>query len=322
MLGTAGDERLTALVGHLVDRSAGAALADLDAALGEGVDVAQLLEQLFGRFRDCMAAAVDCPAETFQYASPASQEEVAWAGKRLGLTTVLAVMQIIEQTLSRLRYSTQGRILAELALVRICALEDLDELSGLIAELQSGSAAVGGTGSHSERVSRSLAGSQAGGNQGQTPAPPSSLPETAVSGRPAIELTPDTAAEVWTRALSKVSGMVAEQAREFDHVALVGQSSLAIRFKSRYALAKSICERPEVVNRFEQALAEVTGQPVRVSFAVEDDQPSGSEPAAEQTGPVSLQQRLLEVANHPMVRRANELFGAQPTRIDDTPKQQ
>ena len=49
------------------------------------------------------------------------------AGKRLGLDTLLAIMQILDQTLSRMRYSTQGRILAELALVRIGQLEDLDE---------------------------------------------------------------------------------------------------------------------------------------------------------------------------------------------------
>ena len=34
MLGTAGEERLAALVGHLIERNAAAALADLDAALG------------------------------------------------------------------------------------------------------------------------------------------------------------------------------------------------------------------------------------------------------------------------------------------------
>ena len=54
---------------------------------------------------------------------------MAEAGKQLGLDTLLAIMQILDQTLSRMRYSTQGRILAELALVRICHLEDLDELS-------------------------------------------------------------------------------------------------------------------------------------------------------------------------------------------------
>ena len=138
MLGTAGDQRLTAIVKDLVERNAAAALSELSAAAQEGVDVAQLIEQLFGYFRDCMVAAVGCPADTFLYASTANSGDVIEAGRRLGLQTILAVMQILDQTLSRMKYSTQARILAELALVRICNLEDLEELSGLIVQLQTG----------------------------------------------------------------------------------------------------------------------------------------------------------------------------------------
>ena len=114
MLGTAGDQRLTSLVKHLLDRNAPGALADLDAAAHDGVDVAQLIEQLFGYLRDCMVAAVGCPAESFLYASPGGGGEVVEAGKRLGLQTILAAMQILDQTLSRLRVSTQARVIAEL----------------------------------------------------------------------------------------------------------------------------------------------------------------------------------------------------------------
>ena len=110
----------------------------MSAAAQEGVDVAQLIEQLFGYFRDCMVAAVGCPADTFLYASTANSGDVIEAGRRLGLQTILAVMQILDQTLSRMKYSTQARILAELALVRICNLEDLEELSSLIVQLQTG----------------------------------------------------------------------------------------------------------------------------------------------------------------------------------------
>ena len=136
MLGTAGEERLAALVGHLIERNPAAALADLDGALSAGVDAAQLIEQLFGYLRDCMVVAVGCPSEALLYTSPSGAQQVAEAGKRLGLDTLLAVMQILDQTLSRMRYSTQGRILAELALVRISHLEDLDELSEVISQLQ------------------------------------------------------------------------------------------------------------------------------------------------------------------------------------------
>ena len=143
MLGTAGDALMVGLVKHIVERQADAALADLDAALHAGVDVTQLVEQLFGYFRDCMASAAGCKDEAFIYVSPSHAPEIAEAGKKLGLHTILAAMQILDQTLSRAKWSTFGRILAELALVRICHLEDLDELPALIAELHSGSSAGG-----------------------------------------------------------------------------------------------------------------------------------------------------------------------------------
>ncbi len=50
-----------------------------------------------------------------------------------------------------MRYSTQGRILAELALVRICQLEDLDELADVIAQLQGTATAFAG-GADASRV--------------------------------------------------------------------------------------------------------------------------------------------------------------------------
>ena len=50
-----------------------------------------------------------------------------------------------------MKYSTQARILAELALVRICHLEDLEELSSLIVQLQSGQLQASGQRRSGER---------------------------------------------------------------------------------------------------------------------------------------------------------------------------
>ncbi|HKD38166.1 MAG TPA: DNA polymerase III subunit gamma/tau, partial [Pirellulales bacterium] len=122
MLGTAGGERLAALASHLVERNPAAALADLDKALAEGVDVGQLVDQLLGYFRDALAAAVGCSSDVFLHTAPSEQEAVMATAKWFGLETILAVMQILDHTLSRLRYSTHGRTLAELAIVRIAHL--------------------------------------------------------------------------------------------------------------------------------------------------------------------------------------------------------
>jgi DNA polymerase-3 subunit gamma/tau len=346
MLGTAGEERLEALVGHLIERNAAAALADLDAALLAGVDAGQLIEQLFGCLRDAMVAAAGGPSEAFVYTSPSGAERMAAAGKQLGLGTLLAIMQILDQTLARMRYSTQGRILAELALVRISQLEDLDELADVIARLQSGatsgtagataglSNSASGTGGQATRgapvdvkkkyepaLNASGATADLSGNAESTGGQATRGTLTADEGpgipdtppEPAIEFSAENAVEIWNRALSRLSGMVVEQARHFDSVALSGPDRLVIRFKPMYDLAKGLCARPEQVARFEQALVEVTGQAIRVEFALAEEKAGETESSAKTVPP---HQRLREVATHPLVRRAVELFGAQPVHVD------
>ncbi len=141
LLGTAGEARMAALAEHLIGRDAAGAIADLDTALEEAVDVGQLLEQLLGHFRDLMVAAAGCGPENLLHTSSAEHARLTAAGKQLGLETILAILQIVDHTLSRLRYSTQGRTLAEMALVRIAALENLDDLADLIEQVRSGAAA-------------------------------------------------------------------------------------------------------------------------------------------------------------------------------------
>jgi DNA polymerase III subunit gamma/tau len=138
LLGTAGAERIRQLVTHLIERNAAAALADLDASLTQGVDIGQLMDQLLGYFRDLMAVAVGCPADALLHVSASERANAQEAATRIGLQTIMAAMQIIDQTLSRLKYLSYPRVVAELALVRLCCLEDLDSLPELISQLQSG----------------------------------------------------------------------------------------------------------------------------------------------------------------------------------------
>ncbi len=321
MLGTAGEERLAALVAHLIDRDSAAALADLDAALGAGVDPALLIEQLFGYLRDCMVAAVGCSKEAFLYTSPSEADRVIAAGKRLGLDALLAVMQILDQTLSRMRYSTQGRILAELALVQISRLADLEAISDVIAQLRlQPAASAGPTAPLSQSAAAGLAKKKVDpavvpSKMAASPTEPEESPLGESPAAASVALSADNAVEIWNAALERMTGMAVDQARQFDSVEFRPPNRLVVHFKSSYAICKSACERPEQVARFEQALSEIAGQRVCVEFTVAADDVSASGAAAPRA--VSPHQRLLDVMQNPLVHRAGELFGAQPVRVDD-----
>jgi DNA polymerase-3 subunit gamma/tau len=334
MLGTAGEERLAGVVGHLLERNAAGALAELDAALTAGVDAAQLIEQLFGYLRDCMAAAVSCPPEAFLFTSPSGANRVIEVGQQLGLDNLLAIMQILDQTLSRMRYSTQSRILAELALVRISHLEDLDDLSDVISQLraQPGTAPVASppapTGSLGaafaakkkfEPVTPPVLGrSEAQPERDSSPDAPEESPTETEPPLNKVVLTAGNAASVWNQALHDMSGLVVDQARNFDSVTFSAPNRLVICFKSSYAFCKSTCERPEQAAKFEQALTRVTGQRIKVEFTVAASDPKEKTPAPT-AKVVSPHQRMTEVMEHPLLRRAQELFGVQPIRVDDPP---
>jgi DNA polymerase-3 subunit gamma/tau len=325
VLGTTDDDCLARLVDHLAQRNAAAALADLDATLTDGTDVGQLLEQLLGYLRDCMAAAAGCSAESLMYCSAAGRPKVIALGQQLGLSTIMAAMQILDHTLGRLRWSTHGRLLAELALVRISQLEEMEELGELIARLESGRVEVSGS-PVAARPPTPAPGDTAGKKNSEPPvvAPTPQAPRAAstpvveapVPDEPRVSLTAANAMELWNRVVSGVSGLAAEYAKEFDRVTLADPTHLVVSFRPGYALAKTFCQRPEQLARFEQALAELTGQRIRLEFTVQEETIEGGAVAAP-VRQVSPQQRLREVYEHPMIRRAGELFGAQPLRVDD-----
>jgi DNA polymerase III gamma/tau subunit len=104
--------------------------------------VGQLIDQLLGYFRDAMTQAVGCDETRVLYALPGQVGEIREIAAALGLETLLAAAQVLDQTAARLRVSTQGRTLAEMALVRIARLGDLQALADLVAQLEAGAPAA------------------------------------------------------------------------------------------------------------------------------------------------------------------------------------
>jgi DNA polymerase III subunit gamma/tau len=310
MLGTAGGERLAGLVAHLVEHDAAGALEDLDRALTEGVDVGQLLDQLLGYLRDVMAAAIGCPPDSFLNASPSEHAAISAAAERLGLATVLAMMQILDQTIARLRWSTYGRTLAELALVRIASLSDLENLADLVAELRNGMPSPpSGTSSPAVAVAPSGAKKK---DDLTVAVPPSGGGVPVSPGQPPQGGTPtQTARQFWDQAISLVENLTADHARAASEVAIRAPDQLAVVFSAKYNFSKAFCERPDRAAKLEEAVESVAGQRFRLVFELAEE-PSGGQTAAGRV--VSPRQRKAEleaeIRRRPLVEKAARLFSA------------
>lgn len=144
--------------------------------------------------------------------------------------------------------------------------------------------------------------------------PPGKIPPE--STRACTTLTAETAPELWAQAVASLTGFAAEYAKQFERIAISAPNRLVISFRPRYTLAKTYCAQNAA--RFEQALEQLVGQPIRVEFVLSEEALEAEKPA-EPVRVINPHQRLAEVSQHAMVRRAAELFGAQPIRVDEPP---
>jgi DNA polymerase-3 subunit gamma/tau len=138
MLGTADETRLAAFASKMIARDAAGALDELNVASGEGVDVGQLAEQLLGYLRDMMVVTVGCGSDLIKTANPSSCDQLKAWGQQWGVASMMAAIQILDETIVKMRHSVQGRVLVEIALVQICQLQDLQALTDLVKAFASG----------------------------------------------------------------------------------------------------------------------------------------------------------------------------------------
>lgn len=149
-LGTADAQVVQQIVEQLAARNSAGAMAAAQQAFRQGVDAGQLATQLLGYFRDCLAASIGCDDELLLHASPDQFAFVRELGTQMGLEQALAIAQILDDCLVKMRYSTHPQVLLELSLVRIGRLEQLQAISDLIEQLRQ----TGPTGAANPAISR------------------------------------------------------------------------------------------------------------------------------------------------------------------------
>lgn len=309
LLGIAPAARVAELAERLADRDAASGLAVLDAAVRTGADPGQVLDQLIGYYRDVMAVTVGCPPEQMLYALPAQHAAAKALGDRLGVHTLLAAMQVLDQTAQRMRVSVHERTLADMAIVRLASLEDLDDLAQAAADLRAnpGVVASGGprpAGSPPAAVKKNVEPV----SRPTPPAPPTPPAQTTVAPQPAepkaLASGPPKAVEP-TQPPSRTTAPPEPRA---DH-----QPAAPPAPKPQPVPAPHVAPEPQ------PAPAEDPNS-LMAQFAAMQQNGAKPAPAA---APVSRRetrrQQLAEVTQQPFVAKAMDLFGVEPDKIKYQP---
>lgn len=322
LLGTAQDDRVVELAAAVLSHDPARVLELVAAAAHEGLQLGELLDQLTDYWRDLLVA--HCAGEKALDLSVSARhrEVLRTQATALKLDTILAGLDILATAKSRWRTSSHGRILLEMALIRLGRLEQLVSLSQLSQALSQPLAAP----APAARPASSLPSNPSlrladGVAEAAKKKELSTVEDTSqdASG----PLTAENVAQVWPEILRQVGPMLANSLEKSGVPAIIGPTSLVLRFGVGYNSQQSDCQQPTSVTRLEETLRKVTGQ----SWSVRIDSAGGELPALAVSAPTDLggaqrrsRRKWQEVVEEiPLVKRAFDVLGAQPVgEIDET----
>jgi DNA polymerase-3 subunit gamma/tau len=246
-----------------------------------------------------------------------------------------------------MRGVTYGRVLAELALVRLSCLEDLNALEQVVAAIRSGQFAIGGTvpgrlinttqtaqpaagraaplpsatnstvekkndltSISSEQPSPSLVTSTENSTQPVPPVPPPKIQPTLQT----VDLQPGTEVVFLAQLLDQIPLMLKSNLKNAVPSATSGPNLLVLSFEKRYDLARQYCERRDNLDRLREIATQIAGRPITVSLRQAASAPANEGGAPSDTGnvPVKVAKKGTgdepKVKPDPFVLRAAEIF--------------
>jgi DNA polymerase-3 subunit gamma/tau len=320
LLGTARDERVHDLAAAILEHDGQKTLDLLHQAAEEGLQLGEFLDQLMEYWRDLMIVTCAGPKATNLSVAPRQRPILCRQAAGLQLDTILAGLDILSATKARLRGSSHGRVLLEMALVRLARLEDLVPLTQLAQWLGQPQAA---------QAARPLSPSSAnpvGPRPGvvQPPELPKKKPLT--DAEPprtggATPLAEESLARVWQEVLGQVGALLSNELHKAGLPAISGPNTLVLHFQSRYNLSREHCQNPTNVTRIEDTLKKVTGQVwhLRIESVSEANisQPPDTN-GRDKEAPISQSRRQRqETMQLPLVKRVMEVMGAQILDVDE-----
>jgi DNA polymerase-3 subunit gamma/tau len=273
VIGTGKDEKVGELAQALINRDSPLALSALHDCLTQGADAGGVLEQLLIALRNCLVASVGCGPETF-IGSNSFGINFAELGQQAGTETMLAMLQIIDHSLARMRLSSHTTVLAEMAIIRLAALEDLDNLSEIISGIKPFDEKKQPR-IHEKKKLTPETDQQTAATDHPAPATFSSIKEKTTTPRALGKKNspnPDTeplviwknAGEIVGGLASDFAAMAASASQEANH--------FKIEFPASAGSATAFLNRNEITKQFQNALENLTGQSCRYSVVLQEQE--------------------------------------------------
>jgi DNA polymerase-3 subunit gamma/tau len=307
LLGTAGEERVLELAAAVLEHDPKRALELLSRAADEGLATGELVDQLLAYWRDLMILSCAGTEARDLSVSPRHRETLSRQASALSLDSILAGLDILAGTKARLRYSNHGRVLLEMALVRLGRLDDLVSLAQLAQWLGP----------------NHQAGTAPRAPSGRLAAPPEAQkkkPVTTAETSTPLSLVEENLPQLWREVVAQVGPILGSQLEKISPPAISGPNALVLRIPASYTLLLDPRQQSAKVGRIEEALRKLTGQPclLRVETVLDADEPPVPARAEEVSAPAARNRgNRAEALQDPLLQRAMEVLQAQVLQVDD-----
>lgn len=131
-LGLVTDEFLIKLTEAIYEEDSSKAMGLIDDLVNSGKDINQFIKDLINHFRNLMMTKMTERLEEVIDMSKENIERLKKQGKCFELNTIMRIINILSQTEAEVKWSTQPRILLELAVVKIIQPRIDDSYEGLV----------------------------------------------------------------------------------------------------------------------------------------------------------------------------------------------
>ncbi|WP_166820345.1 DNA polymerase III subunit gamma/tau [Thalassoroseus pseudoceratinae] len=322
LLGTATDDRLVALVDALVSRDRPSLVQLFDAALASGVQLTELTDQLLRYLRDLMLTATGAETTSLMSVSENHRDTLRRQAEDWGLPTIIAALQILTEARSQMNRVNYGRVLGELALIRISLLEDLRSIDAMLHAIQTKDERTDSIPSPRRIKSQDTAERPASANSAPTPPPvtekkkleteqkPEIPHQTAPPSRPKVKIKKGCEPELLTQ-LIETSDVRFQSHLRTASLAIFEPNGLELAFDTSYDFSRRFCEKN--LDEIQRLACRLTGQSVAVRIAApaESTSPQPKAPVAESRPRRSME----DVENIPFVRDLLSVFNAKVLQV-------